>query len=1218
MNKTSTGFKRYLSAALCFVLGLILALSIIRLPVFNAFAVSSENFVEPTASVDFSNKQFDETSGSSPASPSSWTGAGVAGDSDGGVVSGVVDLDADNYHNANKDTDGSSKDIYKLERYPEYKTAVPQTPFGVQAYSGTNKKVLMINNAVSEVAYGYTSNSVSFAAASYYRVSAYVKTGNFTEGKGATIKLDGLPEELKFSNINTVAELEKDSSGLPVLNEKNMYGFKKYTFYIATPLMTAHDVTLSLQVGDKAEDENDEDKTYYNPAKGYAFFDNIEAERISPNAFYTEAPVYGKEDNCIVKDFTENAVYLDDGDIDYMYTGEPQGEHNEIGSFERGFNGWTHIDDIDDITSVGSIPAIYNTSGTFSEDNEYNLSERPYSPVGNLDGTSNIMLISSDKPVATGFRSPEYTILRSTFYRLSYWVNTENISGGSGATTVVRGTNNVADDDNKLVSSTTGLTGDTSNTMNYGWKQYAYYIKGSAINDNKISLELWLGQPGSVSSGIAMFDEIKLEKITPSEYSSNSSSGSIVTFDPVFEDTGVTNGRFFEVGEYDEYSYPLVPASWTRITPDSVTTTGFSTEAVESTKDVIDGVISTDIDHFSANRTKYNNVDNPKPASGNLLMMSSLEDTAVGYSSPTLTISSGKVYSLTVSMRTAAVTGYGANLVVKSGNNVIATIEGIKNASDGFKTYTFYIEGGTSDYSVTLEIWLGLNDRVSNKTKLAAGTVFVDRVAFAEMTEEIMTQTGKNYADFAKEYSDMRAAGRTDFNFATYSFGRIDFAAYDTYGKGVVRTPYNWSLAFGASTNTVYGVFDHTALDGTSTEIPPTFENEEGAGNNVLYIRNIAPSYSAITLNNTISLAANSYYSVQVSIKVDIADNLKDSETVVGAGIFLTGAEANFSNIIDTSTIEDYDKDEGYTIDEETFKTYTFYIKTGDEAVDVGLTLTLGDIEHDDQYFAGRAYVNRIAVTDIGNVAYENELDNFDEDGEGYAEYIKYNKNVDLSTGDDEDGEGDGDGSEEDDSSAAGEIAWWLIPSILFAVAILIAVVGTLIRKLLERRSEKKTVKVTTSYDRRTTLHKLHNEKSNEDEKVADEVDTTTDYDEFDDNLSASEEKTEAKVEKPEEEQPEAEEVKADEKPEATESAESSDSYDEFDDDKASENASSKEAPAGDAVKAEADETDKPANAAEVKPEKQADAKPEKKESKPKTAAAPAPKKDGYYDDFED
>ena len=306
------------------------------------------------------------------------------------------------------------------------------------------------------------------------------------------------------------------------------------------------------------------------------------------------------------------------------------------------------------------------------------------------------------------------------------------------------------------------------------------------------------------------------------------------------------------------------------------------------------------------------------------------------------------------------------------------------------------------------------------------------------------------------------------------------------------------------------------------------------------------------------------------------------------------------------ATVEDYEKGEGHKVDNETFKTYTFYIKTGDEAVDVGLTLTLGDIEHDDQYFAGRAYVNRIAVTDIGNVAYENELDKFDEKSEGYAEYIKYNNNVDLSTDEDESEGGEEEGGEEQPAS---EIAWWLVPSILFAVAILIAVVGTLIRKLLERRSEKKTIKVATSYDRRTTLHKLHNEKSkNEGDKVAAEADTTADYDEFDDTLPASDEKAEEKAEEVEESKPEAEEPEKADKQE--------DSYDEFDDDKKSDKAPSEEAPTGETKPEETEKSE--VNETEAKPEKKEKAKPEKPEKDKAKTPAPAPKKDGYYDDFED
>ena len=113
MNNTFTGFKRYLSAAIVFLLGLILALSIVRLPAFDAFAVASENFAEPSASLDISNKQF-TADGNLPANPSGWTGAGVSGSATGGVVSGVISLEAANYAKNNAKADGANEDPYKL------------------------------------------------------------------------------------------------------------------------------------------------------------------------------------------------------------------------------------------------------------------------------------------------------------------------------------------------------------------------------------------------------------------------------------------------------------------------------------------------------------------------------------------------------------------------------------------------------------------------------------------------------------------------------------------------------------------------------------------------------------------------------------------------------------------------------------------------------------------------------------------------------------------------------------------------------------------------------------------------------------------------------------------------------------------------------------------------------------------------------------------------
>ncbi len=1202
MNRTQTGLKRYFSVIAVFVIGIALAVSALRLTPFTAKA-DSEGFTDPAAvELSISNKQFSESNGANPGEPNNWTGAGVAGSSSERVVAGVVSLDPDKYNEATKDDD-----VYKLKRYGEYKNSVPQTPFGTNEFAGTNKNVLMINTVDSETAYGFTSESVTFTAGGFYRVSAYVKTGMFAESTGAAIKLGGLPEEVCFRNINTVKDLEKDANSNPVLTKDNLYGFEKYTFYVAAPLITDSTVTLSLQVGDATEDE---DNPYRRPAKGYAFFDNIEAEQISANAFRLETNAAQGRDNVIVKNFDDGSDYMTDGgDITYFYN-DGTASGNEIGSFNNvtanGLpTGWSRISDVEDTTGGNGRAFVYDAGNSFVEDNEWKLSSPPMSPVGKQNGDSNIFFLHSDEKVSFGYHTPTYKVLRNTYYRLSFFVKTENIDGGSGATAVLRGTSGVDSNDNKLAVSSSMMTGDSANVMRYGWKQHAFYIKGSALRDYEFRLEFWLGQPGSVSSGTAMFDEVRIEKLTASEYSAHSASGTIATFDPTFADSGLPNGSFYEVGEYEEYKYPLTPASWTLITPDKAETTDFSTNPVESAKDVVSGIVSTESEHFDANRDNYNNAVNPTPGGANVLMISSAENTAIAYRSAAVTTEADKVYVLSAALNTENLSGYGANLVLKNGNNVIATIENIKGGS-GFKTYNFYIDSGSASHSVTLEIWLGMNDRIDNATKLASGTMFVKDVSFKEYTQENFPTDYAAYSELTAKYDNLRSIGSKNINFATYTFGKFDMSAYDYYTNGVVKVPYNWNLTLGSKDNVVYGIFDYTSLPAENrTEIPDKFVNTESANNGVLYLRNKAPGYSAISTNNAITLAENSYYLVQVAIKVDISKESLENEEIIGAGIALSNSlekDFSFKNIKNTSTQSDDSNPD--STDYETFKTYSFYVKTT-ETADIGLAISLGDTLLPNKHCSGRVYVNDIKIIKINNVDYETAVADIDEDEQ-------YKMNVDLSTATE-------DPDEEEKPKA--EIAWWLIPSILFAVALLIAVIGTFIRKLLDRRAEKKSVQVKNSYDRKTTLNRIHNEKEGGDSVDASVADD--DYDEFDDTLSpvpakARRERAASRVEDATEETVE-------------EQADEFDEFDEFDEDSekadADEKADNAEEQADENTSQEAAVSDESQSAnqepatvvEEEKPERKEAVKPVKKPVEKKVAPVPAKKSgDAYTDEFED
>lgn len=74
------------------------------------------------------------------------------------------------------------------------------------------------------------------------------------------------------------------------------------------------------------------------------------------------------------------------------------------------------------------------------------------------------------------------------------------------------------------------------------------------------------------------------------------------------------------------------------------------------------------------------------------------------------------------------------------------------------------------------------------------------------------------------------------------------------------------------------------------------------------------------------------------------------------------------------------------------------------------------------------------------------------------------------------------------ENTQKGEIAWWLVPSILLGVAVVIAVIGTFIRKKIENRPKKPVNPSTrSSYDRRN-LNLPENENPDANGNVSDET----------------------------------------------------------------------------------------------------------------------------------
>lgn len=204
---------------------------------------------------------------------------------------------------------------------------------------------------------------------------------------------------------------------------------------------------------------------------------------------------------------------------------------------------------------------------------------------------------------------------------------------------------------------------------------------------------------------------------------------------------------------------------------------------------------------------------------------------------------------------------------------------------------------------------------------------------------------------------------------------------------------------------------------------------------------NDIPTYFNVITTNSFSLSADNYYSIEAQLRtVDINDG--------GAYLAITGDEFEQSfTSIDTQVGV---KNE--------WTTYTFYIKAQKD-ISLNVVVGLGDSE---QLSTGIVLVDHIAFTQLDDISDDAAFNAL------IANNIENTAQLVTIEADPEESDEDTDQSTNDDTSLSGDFNWAIVPSLITALAILIALIGTLVRKVNWR----KNVKVKTTYDRRKTLEK--------------------------------------------------------------------------------------------------------------------------------------------------
>jgi len=468
-------------AAVLFAISAFGFLAVLVPPMQFSHAWQTNTFMDFQAvELGIQNPEFSGHTGAFPAAPTGWTTLDVPYTTAGATAKGVLDL---NLYNTSEETIRNAR----LYEFPEFATAPPRTPFGtlVSVREDTNN-ILMVNTTRdTNTIVGFNSNTVTLEPNSFFSISAWIKTGEFFGANGASIRLNGITDyNAVFYNIQT-------TNASTVRTARNLFGWQQFTFLIQTSAIASESVSLTLSVGDyyKGLDRPGGDEILISrSASGYALFGNVRAYRISPTQFRTVSAGLNRNNPVSANgrmqliDLSLPEIPLTNMSLNYM-NGRPEGftltssQGSQVSHIVR--------------------PIMINTNLPFdTRNNPYNLGESPISPLGRDSDTPYIAILSSlqrgrnetaqYRTISAGLVSLPLTISRMNFYRLSFWVNGNNVTGGAGITAEI--TTNVRDRENPYNRDNTpnyisftaeNLNGDSSNTARHGWTEIDCYIRGA-------------------------------------------------------------------------------------------------------------------------------------------------------------------------------------------------------------------------------------------------------------------------------------------------------------------------------------------------------------------------------------------------------------------------------------------------------------------------------------------------------------------------------------------------------------------------------------------------------------------------------------------------------------------------------------------------------------------------------------------------------------------
>ncbi len=1005
-NKLKSTGSKLLKLCVAFLFPFALFGGIAAANITETYAASADYVKYYQENVSITNPSFEE--GSTPYATGNSLSGWSAIETSSSAQGMLIDVGSGSSSDGSENTTFSNyQDVYMLQSNPGSR--------------GDDSRILMINSKHDSddlnvyASKGYRSNSITLDANSYYIFSVSAKAiTNGDDSAYASIYVSGLVD---VDGKSIEAGVENIIS-----NE-----WDEYYIYVATG-DESQTVTVDLYLG------GNDSMT----STGVVFFDEVNVVRYSQNAFFEAC--YGNntpyEDKDTLDDLNNERCYVVDALKDDSALIDTTGFNFDFEDEQSADDKWTRIGNSNGHAVIADIRNI--------QPSVFTSLTKGYSYVGDDLSYGNsraLILYTGEDGGYVGVESKDFDIKAHGIYKISVNMKVSDTLASGAFYVKVQENDKIytlysdllTDDEENDNSSlqyyalqngqTSGYSSNVDNNFVNDYQTIELYVKGHSLYDSSINIQLWLGDASTAANGCVVVDNITVEYATNEEYAAASNSVELASFSS--SPTSITNS-YFNVANNDEraLNYPIAASDWT--------------SEIENEKYNESGIVYLyNAEHYKENYAgKYGwagiypghpnnttNIDLPN----NVYMMYNNRNSYQSLTSASYNLASNSYYKLSFDYYNQDISNLNPSEIkveVIDGNGItLFSQDGIASTGRWNSMNIYFHTAETVSHDIQIVVSLGSED------DKVAGIVYLDNFIVESSSEDEFNSTDAYYkADLTDYYLNLTV-------------------------NGEVSNEIQTSPAYNLSIDEIYdgNLTDDDKADCANAGIISGKDNPYGEDfilndSNYLAIQTKYASNATLASVYPLSLTSGSYYKLTFDMATIFNEGAEDASTdehecAYGASVTIDGYNT-ITQIVNDGQLHEY----------------TIYLSASADATPTIAFTLVSDCNET----LGLALITHIDFTSVEETEFTNA-----------SISPVYNERVFVAeaSATEDDDTTDDDTTDDDtteDTTTPSDTTWLAIPSIIFGVAIIVAIIGFALRHVKIKKIERIRKE---SYDRKLSVN---------------------------------------------------------------------------------------------------------------------------------------------------